>query len=309
MRRLMIPCCLWLSATLLHAGEGSGNWRSETISEYSLEAIAKIRKNLEERAAHLEEVLGTKPELDFQYFSGVLTEEEAELDQRFREGRLSRRATEEHALEFVADFERIRKSLLPLEEKARAKWRESAEAVEAKNGKIFDVDVSAGRLGVILDNSPSMTPYLEQVRTEIQRDFASSYTLEIDGSFLREYGYNVPAVWLYAEVGKGQNPFGEGFLWDGLRNANNLHQHYYYWTQDNVSAIVAMARWMKMDAIYWFCDFDDDVDDEAVELMAKAVLENEVKLYVHTLKKRPPGSLVDLIEESGGELIRKRLKN
>ncbi len=54
MRKLMIPCCLWLSAALIHAGEGSGNWRSETISEYSLEAIAKIRKNLGERAAHLE---------------------------------------------------------------------------------------------------------------------------------------------------------------------------------------------------------------------------------------------------------------
>jgi hypothetical protein len=77
---------------------------------------------------------------------------------------------------------------------------------------------------------------------------------------------------------------------------------------DTASAIRAMITAHSVDAIYWFCDFDDDVEDHAVQAVGRLVLENKVRLYVHTVKRRPSKLLQELIERSGGELVRERVR-
>ncbi len=75
-----------------------------------------------------------------------------------------------------------------------------------------------------------------------------------------------------------------------------------------MSALLGMVQLMKVDAIYWFTDFDDEANDEAVKRIAAPLLENKVKLYAHTMKSMPSPLIKLLIERSGGQLIKKPVR-
>ena len=64
-----------------------------------------------------------------------------------------------------------------------------------------------------------------------------------------------------------------------------------------------MVELHKVDVIYWFCDLRDDVDDDTVRRLAKVLLEKKVKLYIHTVGRKPKGLLETLVKQSGGSVI------
>ena len=247
-----------------------------------------------------------KVPLNFQYFAEPLAGKDKEFHDRFLNWRLSDKDTLDHIAGFLKELEANRAAVAAKEAEAAQKWKsELGGDVPLKDGKIYEEQISSRRLGVILDSSPSMAPYVEKLRVEIGRDFDGCHIVEVDGCEIWEGGGNVP--WFYTAPAAGINPFTADRFCPAVPQTD-AHEAWAYYFRDTTSAFTAMLDQMKVDAIYWFCDFDDPIDDFVVQQLSKAMLEKQVKLYAHTLSKSPPNSLTTLIERSGGKLIRKRLR-
>ena len=179
------------------------------------------------------------------------------------------------------------------------------DKVVATEGMIYDTRVSAERLTVILDNSPSMTPYLPKLRNEISRDFAGAYFVEVGGCALTR---SAAFPWFFCGPSSITNPFTpERHIPKVPTVAESPHSAYVGWTRDTAAALECMADLMKTDAIYWFCDFDDPTNDTEIREIARKILDQRVALYIHTLNKKPPTLLATLAEKSGGAVVRKRI--
>ena len=176
-------------------------------------------------------------------------------------------------------------------------------------------------MGAILDNSPSMKPYVEKLREEIASAFPDYRYLEVWGSFLRlerrgegwrgrhhsldsDDGYE---PWYYAKPRLDQNPFDPRFFNPELPT-KDLHYFVTGLERDNLSAIRALVELEEVDAVYWFCDFDDKIEKEAIAALGGLLKKNKAKLYVHTLKRAPSRALREVVERSGGAVIRKRIR-
>ena len=156
----------YMSAPSLMAGEGSGKWNDESIAAYSLKLMNWLKANFEDRAEQLKAQAGIlfKPEYD--YLAPTTDRRKLRMLEKFKEGRLSGWSAEKHITQSLAEYERVRVDLAKVEQKAAQTWKSDSDTIEVKNGKVYDTSISAGRLTVILDNSRSMTPYLEKLRKE-----------------------------------------------------------------------------------------------------------------------------------------------
>ena len=156
----------------------------------------------------------------------------------------------------------------------------------AKEGKIYDTTLTSGRLSIILDNSPSMAPYLEKLRSEIFRDFSEAYFVEVDGCRLsRPSAY----PWFFSGPVQGVNPFSAARHIPEVPHKDDMpYSTYIRWTRDTAGAFHCMADLIQSDAIYWFADFQDSDSDSVVKPLARKILEKKIKLFVHTVDSRPP---------------------
>ena len=312
---------LWLA--LLNpvvAGESYSRWTRESIVELAAEYIESTKVNFQNRAEEIQAQTGEIVLLDYQYFhhpSGA----DAKRHQKFLDARLSEKTTEAHIQGFLEDFERIRVKLAAAEVRASESWEaqrsaDSPEEKEMEHFELFGEDVSARHLGVLLDNSPSMRPHLEALRAEISAVFPEYVPYEVWGSFLRyqpkSHGRDYPlrgvSPWHFAEPAGGQNPFLPH--WHNPKIPLDISLHYFVTAleRDNLSALRALAELEKVDAIYWFCDFDDDIGNRAIKELEKMMKATGIKLYIHTLKRSPPKALRKLVEENGGAIIRKKIR-
>jgi len=127
-------------------------------------------------------------------------------------------------------------------------------------GNILGTNISARNLGVILDISPSMTPYIDELERDVRSGF-KNYSIErING----------------CELVTTASPT--------IRAIRNL-------TSKNV------------DAIYWFCDLQDEQTPKALLAMSKSLERKNIKLYIKSLDKRPNFYLVRIVNRSGGEVL------
>ena len=295
----------FLGSDSLFAGESTGRWDDESIQEYSLKLINWLRDNFDSRARLLAQHTGEAFDPKYDYLAPTEDRRKLRMLEKFEEQRLSRRAAEEHIGRSLVELERVRAALARAEEKAAKTWKAASETVGIRDGRVYDTAISAGRLAVILDSSRSMTPYLKALRDEIARDFPDAYFVEVNGCHLDRHD-SVP--WFYAAPVSGVNPFTPDRhiprvpQWD-----DDPYSRFIGWTRALPSAVTAMADLMHADAIYWFCDFDDDDDDEVIKSLARNLLAKKIKLYVHTVDERPPSLISLLAEKSGGEVIRKKL--
>lgn len=185
------------------------------------------------------------------------------------------------------------------------------------SGEIYGTEMTSSNLGVLLDNSPSMTPYLEAVRSEVKKNFPNAHFREAAESGLhidfrnpineieKVYG----DAWHYGELpSSGVNPFDP--KWHQSKIYENIEPHYRQVNLERnaLSALIALIKLQEVDTLYWFCDFEDDIEPFALNMLKEAIVQSKVKLYVHSSKRRPKKELVQIIEASGGEVIRKRIR-
>ncbi|MGE9268949.1 MAG: hypothetical protein ACQKBY_12705 [Verrucomicrobiales bacterium] len=294
-----------LSSPLL-ARESYGRWDDESMAEYTSKLITWLQTNFAERAARIEEETGEPHLITYDYLNlDNADRKKKRLFERYLQGRLSDKDTLEHTTQALDELENIRSELAKAEEKAAAAWQPPHDQITVKNGRIFDAEITAGRLCVVLDNSRSMAPYLPKLREEIAKDFTHAYIVETSGCHLDR---PADAPWFFAAPARGVNPFtADRFLPQVPRAEQNPHAQFIGWTRSTPSALTAMINLMHADAIYWFCDFDDDDQDSVITEFGQLLLAKKVKLHVHTLAKRPPKLLMELIERSEGSYQRKRI--
>jgi len=172
--------------------------------------------------------------------------------------------------------------------------------------------VKGNSLGVILDVSGSMTPYLEELRKEIREKFADAVFLEVTGcSLYPTNGAEIPVP----DASDGPK-------------------------RDSVMlAMRELVEVHRVDSVYWFCDLQDSQSEDALheleELVAGSTLPrrtggapkegfsglDELKklqdkseraapgsvfhLYVRSTDQRPESELGRIIRKSGGSFQKK----
>ena len=283
-----------------------------TMIEVSWQYIQNTKDEFKRRAKAVEEEIGEKVEFTYTYFSNM-DDDQKKFHQDFLNAKLSESKSKDHIKGFLKELEINRAALARAEKKAKVSWDKKNSNIKKKeenltSEELYGTKISAKRLGVVLDKSGSMSSFLPQLRAEIKKKFPNSYFIEIYGSAFRdpdyrwlEYSYN------YISPNKDENPFLKIWYCQEIPQ-DNPHYFQARLNQDNLTAIGALSKFRKVDAIYWFSDMKDRVDAKRVEHLKELLISNKTKFYAHTIGKYPTRSLSLMVKETGGKVIRKKLK-
>jgi len=284
--------------------------KEEAQMVYYKEMIEWLKENFEYRAELLEKHTEKSFDLDYDYQSSSLKDEklrewigmlqERRLPKSQREKKL--KEAEKHAKACLTELEKIRASLATAEALASKEWlkKEGVEKTDEIKGQIFGTDIDAEHLGVILDNSGSMEPYLDKLKAEIATDFSNAYTIEVRGCNLSE-SFNFPWYFCTSEI--YGNPFHADLYIPSVPMSVDFDVSH---VSNNVpGAFQAMIDIIQADVIYWFCDFNGEFDDDIMDDLSEKILKSKVTLFVHTSDEDPPREIAKLVKESGGKIIKK----
>lgn len=289
----------------ISAAESTSRWDDAGIAKYSNKLIDWLKANFAQRASTLATTTGQDFKLEYDYLAPTKEKSRLRIFEKYANADLSKKASDAHLRSCLAELEKIRQALAAAEAKAVGLWKSQEENAKLKEGKIYDSTVIASRLTVVLDCSYSMAPYLKAVREEIARDFINASIVEVNGCKMERVS---DCPWFYSAPSIFVNPFTPD---RHIPKVPTLDEQPYLaflrWTLNTPAALECMVDLMKSDAIYWFCDFDDPTDDAIIKNLARKMLAQKTKLYIHTLDKRPPTLLVTLAEKSGGAVVRKRI--
>ncbi len=154
----------------------------------------------------------------------------------------------------------------------------------AGRGGLFGVEIESRpeRLVALLDSSGSMEPLLERVRREVEERYPGARILLVKGS-------------LFAD---------DKAIRRLKRRGTSDYFADYYSTLVEESVIPTVARLVaekeKPDAIYFFGDAKDYVDEIAVNDFQDLLKAKHVKFYVHSVGDNPPETLQKLCKKTGG---------
>ena len=88
---------------------------------------------------------------------------------------------------------------------------------------------------------------------------------------------------------------------------NDRKETYFYEKVGNYAWLALTAREIRgADAIYWFADFQDPVDQAELESLAKTLIQRKQKLYVHASGSNPRSlAMVEefVVKPTGGEVL------
>ena len=153
-------------------------------------------------------------------------------------------------------------------------------ADEPKGESVGGLMIQGEKLGVILDNSDSMTRYLQNLRKEIRSRFRNPIFLEVEGCLLE------PSSFAQGETPRSVpgSPDERESVMDAIRELIEVH---------------------NVDSIYWFSDLQDERTGAALREL-DAVLKpvgsrpNGVRLYVRSTESEVDENLAKVITLSGG---------
>lgn len=164
---------------------------------------------------------------------------------------------------------------------------------------IGGMNVKGETLGVILDTSGSMAPYLKDLREEIARNFSNAIFLEVSGCSLHTTRFKA-----------------EKFL-DSSPPKDNKRRSV-------MDAMFELVQVYQVDSVYWFSDLQDGQRDAALQQLRSLVWGKEMpalargapvpsqsevsssavdsvfRLYVRSTGRTPDSGLSTIILESGG---------
>jgi hypothetical protein len=166
-------------------------------------------------------------------------------------------------------------------------------------GTLFGKRVEAKKLGVILDVSGSAVPFLPEVLKQIQKDFADATLVLVDGCGMGGDSKKAEVDALVA--GKAKKSVAD--LWARFMEFKKS----FYAHGGKGSSHHAFEKLLeeKVDAIYWFADFADDVDANLAGKLTDELSEKQVKVYLHSFAGRePPEPLGELVKKVKGDVIK-----
>ena len=312
---------LWLSILLCSTilsinARDFGTWRKGDIIRKSWLYIQRTKIEFHHRANAVKNETDEVVTFKYTHFHNM-NKKELRFHDKFLEGRLSTEKIHIHINAFLRDLENNRKVLAIAEVKAEESWdkkhlKENVTILKSKTGRIYETEISAKRLGVIIDTSTSMSPYLLRLRATIKNKFPNAYFIEIYGCLFRNshkrYGpYFSKVHWYYIKAEEGENPFQKKFYCQQIPD-KNIHSYMAGLKQGNVHAMCALALSKKVDAIYWFSDMKDPVIKSDLKTLTSLLKKTNLKIYAHTTFKSPTKPLRALIRDSGGEFIREKIK-
>lgn len=246
------------------------------------EHVILIREQLLQRAENLRQQLGETIELELDG-----------LDEANRRGK-------------AAILEKANQKLKEQESIAFGAWEsnplvdgtivsDGTEANQKVTTTILGSKVTASNLGVILDNSGSMDPYLTALRAEIREYYPKAHFAEVSGC--RIWGEGL-FTYVYASSGTRGNPF------DPDRFPVEVTEELLEYTEsiryDPLSAFIGMIEARKVDSIIWFCDFNDSIDKDALDLLCRKILSHEVQVYITSVEDDGPEKLKEAVEKFEG---------
>jgi len=130
---------------------------------------------------------------------------------------------------------------------------------KGKKGRLGRMEISADQLGVVLDNSGSMSGVLPALEKQIAKQFPWALTMRVRGC---------------AVTG-------------GMEQTDD---------QDStLAAIRYLVETGEADAIFWFCDLHDTRDVESVLSLGKYLREKKVNLYLSSTSKSPDEELQGVV--------------
>ena len=221
----------------------------------------------------------------------------------------------------------------------------SGKGAGRRGGKaqLFGTVVGDKKLGVIVDVSGSMQPYLERVMTEVLSNFPNAEVVLVDGCGMEEVRADSPAprpksrpgrkrkpkrdeevpmvpphvVGLDSREGWSSSPIqGSGFSGGIRQSYPRLYEALLHraatWIVVGDEADVATRLAFDhlagdhVQAIYWFSDFEDPVEARESEKAAKSVQDNKIEVYLH-----PMGGLKNIrnwSEKVGAKVIEAELE-
>lgn len=309
---LLCSISIFFVFTSVHARD-FGSWGKDSIARTSWEFITKHKAELIERANAAGKMTGKKVEVQFLHNSNMDRKQEA-YHERFLKFRLTEKQVHAYVTPYLIELEKNRVIVAKAEEEAAKIWEEKNKKGEieedvSSEAELYGTTIKSAKLGVVLDNSHSMAPYLPKLREEIGSKFKNSFFKEVYGSII-DIGFKediTKSLWFYLSPQKGENPFLQKWYCPSYPS-KDVHYFVAGLEQSNLAAIAALAIERKVDTIYWFTDMKDKGYPEAETVLGNILLKYKVKLYVHTLSQLPRTSVRNIIQASGGEVIRKRIR-
>lgn len=329
--------CFWMVSLQALRAEYGGKFSEARKAELAWELMEVLHSEQLTRAKALEEFSSeNKVELQYPNRDRVLAAvSEPSLDEFLNSGKVS--ANRDRILgALVTELQKNQRTLYAAEKKAAATWKKEDHpqppTVTIGSVDIFGKAVTAGRIGVVLDSSPSMRAEIDRLRTEITRKFAHNYVVEVERCELnadglrselardvligkeggRQFRFSA-APWFFADPPAGMNPFQE--KWHspeefsrgyGLRGFDHCWPQLVRIRRSPISALLAMSELLEVDTIFWFSDFQDRVDKDFCEVLVATFAEKKIRLYLVSNDERPSKVLRDYAEESGGDYFDKR---
>ena len=143
---------------------------------------------------------------------------------------------------------------------------------ETESAEFGGFTIMTANLGVILDNSGSMTQYLDRLRIKINKKFKKSAFIEVLGCSL------TPTAGM------------EVTQQEAMRST--------------MLAIRYLVDIKGADTIYWFSDLNDMQSPEALKELQDYLYKNMVTFYLSSVGHRPSKELRNIVEDSGGKILR-----
>jgi hypothetical protein len=303
-----------VTAGRLPAGESFGPWSNGARVIAAMDFFERISAEFADRLRRLQEEGAASPVLPLPIVRSILSDKpggDREIE-RYTEGKLGEGQTDRLTGRALAELEEAREELAAAEAKAAKAWaakhKDGMKDVKASpeaEAYIYEMKVTARRLGVLLDNSRSMTSALPALRKTIGEKFLNTRFAEVDGCRLTldRPTWGPYPEWQSATPLEFRNPFEPRWFLPEIPK-KDIHYHSVEWERNTMAAFRSMVTLMEVDAIYWFTDFDDKIDSRTAQALEKLLTDNKVKLYVHTVKSTPPGIISSIIRRTGGNLTK-----
>ena len=160
------------------------------------------------------------------------------------------------------------KKMIPERERIYAYLRKEepkGEESEGQTGTVGGSFLYAENLGVVLDVSGSMTPFLEDLRDEIESYFEAPLYREVEGCSLSNTHFE------------------------------HLLTKHSPRTKGTMNVVEDLITVNGVDTIYWFSDLRDEQDLMSLRRMRQLLRRGGTRLHVKSLGKRPSREFKDLI--------------
>ena len=202
------------------------------------------------------------PEIIFPDFPAVIPKHES-----YTAGRLLSRDAEKHEETLKSLYFEQKRYLMVTKNSLN-----KDELGDTESAEFGGYTIMTASLGVILDNSGSMTAYLPKLRKKIQEKFKKSAFIEVTGcSLYKTDGEEIDEA-------------------EAMRST--------------VAAIKFLVNVKGADTIYWFSDLNDPQDEAALEELRFFFYKNLVTFYISSVGHKPSKELKNIIDESGGKVLR-----